>query len=155
MAPSTKPSGLLEIYSQLSFTSNLRKANFRKKKMRQRLVLQMMQRLRTMSMSGFFQIVLMAYYQSTIRRPITRRFRRLARVQGWWNIVWNTFDNKRFKQNFRITKATFLYILNEVELALSKRTVAEEPVPSEVRLAVCLYRLARGDYLHTVAELLG
>ena len=28
-------------------------------------------------------------------------------------------------------------------------------MPSEVRLAVCLYGLARGDYLHTEGELAG
>ncbi len=106
-------------------------------------------------MSAFYQIMLIVFYQSTIRRPITRRCRRLPRVQGWWDIVWNSFDNKRFKQNFRVTQATFTYILHEIEPALSKITVAEEPVPSEVRLAVCLYRLARGDYLHTVSELVG
>ena len=94
-------------------------------------------------MLALHQLVLMTFCQiSCIRRPIARWCKRLPRTQGWWNIVWNTFDDKRFKQNFRMTKATFLYILHDVEPTLSKKTVTEEPVPSEVRLAVCLYRLA-------------
>lgn len=37
----------------------------------------------------------------------------------------------------------------------SRETVAEDPVTPMMRLAVCLYKLARGDYLHTIAELAG
>ena len=49
--------------------------------------------------------------------------------------------------------ATFLYIFGEIEDLLTKETICEEPVPAMERLAVCLYRLARGDYLHTIGEL--
>ena len=31
----------------------------------------------------------------------------------------------------------------------------EDPITPECRLAICLYRLGRGDYLYTVAELFG
>ena len=31
----------------------------------------------------------------------------------------------------------------------------EDPIMPECRLAICLYRLGRGDYLHTVVELFG
>ena len=57
-----------------------------------------------------------------------------------------------FKKNFQITKGTFLA---EIKQDLEKETTAETPLESKIRLAVCLYRLARGDYLHTVAELTG
>ncbi len=56
------------------------------------------------------------------------------------------------KQNFRITKATFAFILGEIKDDLERETTGEAPVSPAVRLAVCLYRLAKGDYLHTVAE---
>ena len=56
---------------------------------------------------------------------------------------------------FRVTKATFLYILGAIQDDLAKEAVAENPVPPDVRLAVCLYRLGRGDYLHTIGELVG
>ena len=38
---------------------------------------------------------------------------------------------------------------------LTKETICKEPVPAMEILAVCLYRLARGDYLHTIGELVG
>ena len=69
--------------------------------------------------------------------------------------MWSTFDDKRFNRNFRITKATFLFLLREIEPRISKQTITEDAIPPMVRLAVCLYRLARGDYLHTIAELIG
>ena len=69
--------------------------------------------------------------------------------------MWSTFNDKRFKQNFRMTKATFLFLLGEIAPMISKQTVTEDPITPEVRLAVCLCRLARGDYLHTIAELVG
>ena len=33
--------------------------------------------------------------------------------------------------------------------------ITNGPITPEVRLAVCLYRLGRGDYLHTISELTG
>ena len=38
---------------------------------------------------------------------------------------------------------------------LSIQTVTEEPLSPELRLAICLYRLGRGDYLYTIAEMAG
>ena len=105
-------------------------------------------------MSFYFQLVLAAFNQR-VSRPFFRSCRRLPRLQGWWHIAWNGFDERRFKANFRVTKATFLYIFGEIEDLLTKETICEEPVPPMARLAVCLYRLARGDYLHTVGELVG
>ena len=61
-----------------------------------------------------FQLVLLAFSLQRIARPIPRSCRRLPRLQGWWDIVWNSFDHKRFMTNFRITKGTFLYIIGEV-----------------------------------------
>ena len=57
--------------------------------------------------------------------------------------------------NFRITKGTVLFILAEVKEDLQRKTTAEVPIPPESRLAVCLYRLARGDYQHTIGEPIG
>ena len=34
-------------------------------------------------------------------------------------------------------------------------TVCEEPISPECCLAICLYRLATGDYLYTIAEMAG
>ena len=60
-----------------------------------------------------------------------------------------------FKKTFRVSKATFRFILGRIEHDLQRDTVAEDPIPPAFRLAVCLYRLARGDYFYTIAEMTG
>jgi len=54
-----------------------------------------------------------------------------------------------------VSKATFRFILGRIEHDLQRDTVAEYPIPPASRLAVCLYRLARGDYYYTIAEMTG
>ena len=84
-----------------------------------------------------------------------RSCRRLPRNNGWFDHVWNTYSDTRFKKTFRVSKATFDFILGRIEHDLQRDTVAEEPIPPAFRLAVCLYRLARGDYFYTIAEMTG
>ena len=45
------------------------------------------------------------------RTDIIRSIRRNVRNTGWWELVWNNYDDKRFKDAFRMTRPTFLYIL--------------------------------------------
>ena len=84
-----------------------------------------------------------------------RSCRRLPRNNGWFDHVWNTYSHTRFKKTFRVSKATFNFILGRIEHDLQRDTVAEEPIPPAFRLAVCLYRLTRGDYFYTIAEMTG
>ena len=37
----------------------------------------------------------------------------------------------------------------------TERTLTEEQISPDKRLAIFLYRMRRGDYIHTVAELFG
>ena len=46
-----------------------------------------------------------------------------------------------------------IYTLGKIEHDLQRQTVAEDPISPAFRLAVCLYRLARGDYFYTIAEM--
>jgi len=68
-------------------------------------------------------------------------------------MVCNSFNEKRFKAIFCITKVTFLYICGEIKDLHRKEAICEKLVPPKARLAVTLYKLAEGDYLHTVGEL--
>ena len=61
----------------------------------------------------------------------------------------------RVKPNFRISKGTFMYILELLVPCLQRETLAEEPISPDKMLAIFLYRMGRGDYLHTIAELFG
>ena len=79
------------------------------------------------------------------------RCRRLGRNIGWWDTVWNTYSDAMFKKTFRISRSTFKFILNRIGPFLARQTVTEEPISPELRLAICLYRLGRGDYLYTLS----
>ena len=103
------------------------------------------------------QLLLTAFQSAlaTLSAPRIRSCRRLARNTGWWNLVWTTYSEKRFKKTFRVTRQTFALIHERIKNDISKVRITEEPVSSQLRLAICLYRLSRGDYYHTISELTG
>ena len=55
---------------------------------------------------------------------------------------------ERFKKTFAISRATFRYILDRI------KPILKDISPDE-RLAICLYRLGRGDYYYRIAEMVG
>lgn len=131
----------------------------RKKRVKKRsyllsILLQIENKRKSTLMSLFYIILLLNNQSMSLPRPI-RSERRLPRLQGWWDTVVHHYDDNRFKKNFRVTKATFILLLDSIRIDLQKEVVTELPIPPEVRLAVCLYRLGRGDYLHTISELTG
>ena len=87
--------------------------------------------------------------------PRIRSCRRLPRNNGWWETVASEYDDKRFKETFRISRQTFQYILCKIRPFIEKDVVSEMPIQPEMRLAVTLYKLARGDYNYTIAEMAG
>ena len=87
------------------------------------------------------------------RRP--RSCRRSHKNTGWWELVWASYDEGRFKKTFRVSRNTFNLILKSLRPDIEKDFVTEQHVSAECRLAICLYRLGRGDYLYTIAELFG
>ena len=48
-----------------------------------------------------------------------------------------------------------MFLLGHIRNLIEKNTITEEPISLEGRLAICLYRLARGDYYFTIAEMAG
>ena len=84
-----------------------------------------------------------------------RRVTRFERNCGWFQNVWNTYDDERFKSCFRISRETCTFILNRIGVHLTHNTTAEEPISPQERLGIFLYRLSRGDYYHTIAEMTG
>ena len=85
----------------------------------------------------------------------TRSCRRHTRNMGYWELAWQTYDDARFKRTFRVSRRTFCYILQHIRQDIQKQYVTELPISPEERLGICLYRLGRGDYLYTIAELFG
>ena len=84
-----------------------------------------------------------------------RRLDRTISWRHWWNNIWSTYSEKRFKNTFRISRNIFSTILAKIRHNLEKSARTEEPISPECRLAICLYRLARGDYYYTLSEMSG
>ena len=64
-------------------------------------------------------------------------------------------DGQRFKETFHRSRNTFRYILSEIRVNIEKQHSTEEPTASELRLAICLLQLSRGDYNYTISEMTG
>ena len=72
------------------------------------------------------------------------------------SLVWASYDEQRSKTTFRVSRpSTFKFILRNIRPDIEKDFITKEPVSADCRLAICLYRLGRGDYLYTIAELFG
>jgi hypothetical protein len=53
----------------------------------------------------------------------------------------NLFRNL-LKKTFRVSRATFIYLLSKIRHKLERQHITEEPISPEQRLGICLYRLA-------------
>ena len=100
-------------------------------------------------------LLLVMQHRLVATHQYTRSCRRLERNNGWFNMVWSSYSAKRFKKTFRVSRGTFAFILARIRHVLERNAINEEPVSPECRLAICLYRLSRGDYYYTIAEMTG
>ncbi|XP_044165792.1 protein ANTAGONIST OF LIKE HETEROCHROMATIN PROTEIN 1-like [Acropora millepora] len=125
----------------------------RRRRLLQTTVMNPVSRLRRI-LSICILLLLALIQRDDVVQPI-RSCRRLFRNSGWWDTVWNNYSEARFKKTFRVTRGTFLYILSRIRHQLERQTVTEDPIFPELRLAICLYRLGRGDYFYTIAEMTG
>ena len=127
-------------------------ARRRRKQMQNALQLLVARRQRLVNLC-LITMLLLSSDQAII--TYNRSCRRVIRNQGWFNLVWTTYSDERFKKTFRVKRETFQFILEQIRPLLERETTVEEPVSPECRLAICLYRLARGDYYYTIAEMTG
>ena len=74
---------------------------------------------------------------------------------GWWDLVRDTYSPERSYEILRMSRTTFNHILVRIHDKLLKKTVTEEPIPPDFRLAITIYKLACGDYIYTIGEMCG
>ena len=141
-------------YSAINFILHLIKQNRRRQILIHSSIHQLIRRRRRLLNVSFLVMIMSAIRGITIIRG-PRTCRRLGRNTGWWGIVWDTYSDARFKKTFRLSRTTFTYILNRIKHRLECKTSAEDPIAPELRLGLCLYRLGRGDYYYTIAEMVG
>ena len=100
-----------------------------------------------------------AYLTLLLDQPgqFVRSCRRQVRNEGWFANCEREYndENGRWKEAFRVSKKTFNYILSYIEADLQKAHMVECPISPAERLAICLFKLARGPYNFTMQEMVG
>ncbi|KAL6558628.1 hypothetical protein OROMI_018978 [Orobanche minor] len=80
-----------------------------------------------------------------------------SRSNAWWEQVSNPdFPEEDFKKAFRMSRATFDVICEELESVVTKKdTMLRLAIPVPQRIAVCIWRLATGEALREVSRRFG
>ncbi|XP_065849088.1 protein ALP1-like [Euphorbia lathyris] len=79
------------------------------------------------------------------------------RSKDWWDRCSHPdFPDEEFKKSFRMSKATFEMICDELDSAVTKKnTMLRDAIPVRQRVAVCIWRLATGEPLRLVSKRFG
>ena len=90
----------------------------------------------------------------------TRELWTKERSTHWWDHVVNsTFTNQNWLINFRLSKATFIYLCEQLHSSISKsdmsNTVMRKAIPTEKRVTLTLWFLATGADYRTISHLFG
>ena len=92
-----------------------------------------------------------------MKRPRKGRSVDEERSSLWWRNGYQNWDDTAFKKRLCTNRATFQFILGEIEDQLVKEPTRfkPEPIPPDTQLPICLYRLAHGCTYSTVGYLFG
>lgn len=78
------------------------------------------------------------------------------RSDAWFEMVMRSYNEQQWYENFRVTKTTFMFILNEIRDDITRQdTVMRKAISAERRLALTLYYLASTAEYRTLAHLFG
>lgn len=79
------------------------------------------------------------------------------RSKAWWQWCNHPdFPEEEFRRAFRMSRATFDMICDELESVVTKKdTMLRQAIPVRQRVAVCIWRLATGEPLRLVARRFG
>lgn len=102
------------------------------------------------------QITLIQSLLSCICPPRFRETWMRPHSLAWFDMVEELFTEEQWYSNFRVTKGTFTYILQEIQGYISRQdTLMRRAVTAERRLALTLYFLASTAEYRTIANLFG
>ncbi|KAL2945216.1 Protein ALP1-like [Bienertia sinuspersici] len=89
--------------------------------------------------------------------PQPRRLWVKDRSKDWWDRRSSPdFPPEEFKRDFRMSKATFQMICDELDPVITKKdTTLRAAIPVNQRVAVCIWRLATGEPLRLVSKRFG
>jgi len=92
---------------------------------------------------------------TAVTRPRKEQGANEERSSLWWRNGFQNWDDTAFKKRLSTNRATFQFILGEIEDQLGKEPTCfkPEPIPPDTHLAICLYSLAHGRTYSTVGDL--
>ena len=88
---------------------------------------------------------LSAFLISSEKTTADRSCRRLPRNKGWFEEVWNTYTDQRFKKTFRVSKATFNFIIGRIQHDCDD-TDSTSPIASSSSSSSCSSQPASGIF---------
>ena len=100
--------------------------------------------------------IFVAMMQAVVRSFRERRLWMRPSNQMWFDIADTQFDDHQWYENFRISRDTFQFILNEIVGDIMRRdTTMRRAVSAKRRLAILLYYLSSTAEYRTIANLFG
>lgn len=95
--------------------------------------------------------------QQSQQQPHQRRLWVKDRSRAWWDeCIDPNYPPAEFKRHFRMSRATFDMICEELGGAVAKEdTMLRAAIPVQQRVAVCIWRLATGEPLRLVSKRFG
>ncbi|PWA23147.1 hypothetical protein CCH79_00001919 [Gambusia affinis] len=112
-----------------------------------------MKRLRMRRRASNFMVVMI---MSTLYRRQQRTIWVQPRPSTWWETVSSSWDEVDWKKNFRMTKTSFLCLCDILRPCLTRQhTNFRSPLPVELRVAICLWRLATNLEYRAISRLFG
>uniref|UniRef100_A0A672Z6H4 DDE Tnp4 domain-containing protein n=1 Tax=Sphaeramia orbicularis TaxID=375764 RepID=A0A672Z6H4_9TELE len=90
------------------------------------------------------------------RRHRARRIWVIPRSQDWWHLLINNWTDREFLFNLRMRRGTFQYLCGMLRPLLTRQhTRYRRPLSVEIRVAVCLWRLATNLEYRSISHLFG
>ena len=88
--------------------------------------------------------------------PIDRKVWTLPRSGQWFDMAVTEFSDKEWRENFRLSKETFMYVVSMVGENVSRKdTKLRKAVSTQKRIAIALYFIGSTAEYRTIANLFG
>ena len=91
-------------------------------------------------------------------KPNTKRLRSCRRHlsnTGWWETVNSEYSDERFKQTFRVSRETFIFLLSKIEHEKTKKK-QQRLLLVQVNILQCAFtNLLEGDYYCAISVMTG
>ena len=80
----------------------------------------------------------------------------IARHPGtWWDHAFREFDDLQWKANFRMRRATFMFLVDELGEELERKTKVADHITIEKRIGIAIWRLATPNAYRCISQLFG